>query len=199
MKNNLITDTTALAMHVAGAYLHPGDLAVDATCGRGNDTVALARAVGPMGQVLAFDIQEEAAAATEERLREEGLPNVTVIRDSFVNMKAHLTAACGTGAAATDAPRAVVFNLGYLPGGDKAVTTTAEITLRGLETALEILAPGGIISVVLYDGHPAGAEEKEAVLSWAEGLDAGTYHAGLLRFPNQPHHPPEILWITKKA
>ena len=194
MKNNLITDTTALAMYVAGAYLHPGDFAVDATCGRGNDTVALAKAVGPAGRVLALDIQEEAVAATEERLREEGLSNVTVVRDSFVNVQARWRGTMG-GAL----PQAIVFNLGYLPGGDKTVTTTAETTLAGLAAALEILAAGGIIAIVMYDGHPAGAAEKQAVLGWAEGLDAAKYHAGYLAFPNQTHYPPEILWITKKA
>lgn len=52
--------------------------------------------------------------------------------------------------------RLVAFNLGYLPGGDKAITTTSETTLVALGAAERILMPGGLISVVAYVGHPGG-------------------------------------------
>jgi hypothetical protein len=93
---------------------------------------------------------------------------------------------------------AVVFNLGYLPGGDHSITTTADTTLEGLRCALDIIKPGGIVTVVMYDGHEAGAEEKKAVLEWAEALDQKKYHAAYVSLLNQKNHPPEILWITRK-
>jgi hypothetical protein len=37
--------------------LRPGDTAVDATCGNGHDTLALAELVGPSGRVFALDLQ----------------------------------------------------------------------------------------------------------------------------------------------
>ena len=58
--SNLITRTTELAMSVTLTYIKPGDTVVDATCGTGQDTVALARAVGDGGSVYAFDIQKNA-------------------------------------------------------------------------------------------------------------------------------------------
>lgn len=188
-KNNLITKTTALAMSVTLSYINKGDTAVDATCGAGQDTAALAEAVGEDGRVYAFDIQEEAVRRTEERLRVHGLSNVRVLKESFASMNAFVPEGSAS---------AVVFNLGYLPGGDHGITTTADETLEGLACALAALRPGGILTVVMYDGHDEGREEKQRVMKWAEALDPKLYHAVYVNMLNQRNHPPEILWVTKK-
>lgn len=52
--------------------------------------------------------------------------------------------------------RLVAFNLGFLPGGDKEIITKPETTLPALEAAKKILMPGGLISLVVYVGHPGG-------------------------------------------
>lgn len=52
--------------------------------------------------------------------------------------------------------RLIAFNLGYLPGGDKGMITRSETTLLALEAAKRILMPGGLISLVVYVGHPGG-------------------------------------------
>lgn len=186
---DLISRTTALAMSVTLSYIDKGDTVVDATCGTGQDTVSLAKAVGAGGCVYAFDIQEAAIGRTAKRLDEEGLRNVQLIHGSFITMGSYLTESSAA---------AVVFNLGYLPGGDHSITTTAEETLEGLECALRTIRPGGILTVVMYDGHDAGREEKQRVLEWAEALDPKQYHAAYVDMLNQQNHPPEILWITKK-
>jgi ubiquinone/menaquinone biosynthesis C-methylase UbiE len=187
--SNLITKTTELAMSVTLAYVRRGDIVVDATCGTGQDTAALAKAVGPEGRVYAFDIQKKALLMTEARLKAHGYNNVHLMMKSFESMSSHLPE--GSAAAA-------VFNLGYLPGGDHSVTTTAETTIRGLEAALRTVKTGGIVTVVLYDGHEAGREEKKSVMDWAESLDSKQYHAVYVNMLNQKNDPPEILWITKK-
>ena len=186
---NLITKTTELAMSVTLAYIKPGDTGVDATCGSGQDTVALARAVGEEGHVFAFDIQKKALLLTEARLHSHGYTNVKLVMQSFAEMSGHIPA---------NSAAAVVFNLGYLPGGDHSITTVAGTTLAGLDAALRTVRPGGIVTVVLYDGHDEGREEKQRVLEWAEALDPGRYHAAFVSLINQQNHPPEILWITKK-
>lgn len=186
---NLITKTTELAMSVTLTYVSRGDTVVDATCGTGQDTVVLARAVGSEGNVYAFDIQKTAHLMTEARLKSHGFTNVHLIRQSFVSMSDHIPEKRAS---------AVVFNLGYLPGGDHSITTTADTTLQGLETALRTVKPGGIVTVVMYDGHEEGAEEKQAVLEWAEALDQSSYHVAYVSLLNQKNHPPEILWITRK-
>ena len=186
---NLITRTTELAMSVTLTYIKPGDTVIDATCGTGQDTVVLARAVGSEGSVYAFDIQKSAHLLTEARLKSHGITNVRLIMQSFVSMSDHVPERSAS---------AVVFNLGYLPGGDHSITTTADSTLEGLEAALRTVKPGGIVTVVMYDGHEEGAEEKKAVLEWAEALDQKRYHVAYVSLLNQKNNPPEILWITKK-
>ena len=88
--------------------------------------------------------------------------------------------------------------MGYLPGGDKKVTTRTEDTLLAVQQALSIIAPGGIVTLVLYPGHEEGAREKDALLKFAEQLSTSRFHTAHVDFPNQKKNPPEILWITKK-
>lgn len=186
---NLITKTTELAMSVTLAYIGKGDTVVDATCGSGQDTLALSRAVGETGKVYGFDIQKKALLLTEARLHSHGCSNVHLLMKSFAEMGDHVP---------EESAAAVVFNLGYLPGGDHSITTTADETLRGLECALKAIRRGGIVTVVLYDGHEAGAAEKKSVIEWAKGLDSKRYHAAFVSLINQANNPPEILWVTKK-
>ena len=176
-------------MAITLTYIRPGDMVIDATCGTGQDTVSLARAVGKTGKVFAFDIQKKALILTEARLHSHGIDNVHLLMRSFTEMSSHIPE--GTASA-------VCFNLGYLPGGDHSITTTKDATIKGLCEALKVLKEGGIITVVLYDGHEEGRDEKKHVLEWAGSLDPKKYHTAYVNMLNQPNHPPEILWITKK-
>lgn len=187
--SNLITKTTELAMQITLSYVEQGDTVIDATCGTGHDTLALAEAVGDGGRVYAFDIQKEAIGLTSELLKNNGCTNVELFNESFVYMGEHVSYGSAS---------AVVFNLGYLPGGDHSITTEAGTTIEGLQAALKAIRTGGIVTVVLYDGHDEGRREKESVLRWAEKLDPKTYHAVFTDMLNQNNYPPEILWITKK-
>lgn len=45
------------------------------------------------------------------------------------------------------------YNLGWLPGGDKSITTKLEDTLESIEAAKRLVKHGGMISVMLYRGH----------------------------------------------
>jgi len=58
-----------------------------------------------------------------------------------------------------------MFNLGYLPGEDHDLTTTADETLAALAAATVVLKSGGVLTAVCYPGHPAGASEAPAVES----------------------------------
>ena len=120
--------------------LLPGDLAVDATAGNGHDTHFLAQLIGPEGKVFAFDVQPEAIAATQRLLQRWGVPEACyqLIGASHAEMVAHLPGD------AEGRIAAVIFNLGYLPGGDKSVITRAETTLPAVRAALELLRPGGL-------------------------------------------------------
>ena len=146
------------ARWVAAGYmaqvLRPGDLAVDATMGNGHDTERLAELVGPEGRVIAFDIQAQAVESTRARLEAAGLlDRVTLVQDSHANMAAHVS----------EPPRLIAFNLGFLPGGDKQVTTLLDSTLAAVCAAMELLQPGGMLLVCCYPGHAEGQRELDAL------------------------------------
>ena len=187
MKKNILRDTTELAKVLCEKYID-GDcasIAVDATCGNGHDTLWLAERCA---KVYAFDIQESAVQATEKLLAEHGYENVSLICDSHALMSKYVEKQVNL----------IMFNLGYLPGGDRSVTTGRESTIEALTQSLELLVVNGLICVIMYWGHPQGAAERRAVLDWAAELDKGVYHCVHTDMINQPNCPPEILLITKK-
>lgn len=194
MSENLITKTTVWAMEIVGRYVKPGDTVIDGTMGNGHDTLALAKLVGPEGSVIAFDIQPMALENTKALLEAEGMkdhPGICLILDSNANVKNYVEPGEAEIAA-------ILFNLGYLPGGDKTVTTTKEETLRAVSDAVELVKPGGLVAAVLYSGHEQGAEEKQALLDWAKELPAKAFHVAYISMWNQKKCPPEILLITRK-
>ncbi len=135
-------------------HLKPSDHAIDATCGNGKDTAILAGLV-PDGHVYAIDIQEDALAAAR---RHAALKNV-----SFLHQ-------CHTHLPEDQMVRLIVYNLGYLPGGNKLLTSQAGTTLISVARALEILPTGGALSITCYPGHAEGAREEKALQKWSEAL-----------------------------
>ena len=118
-------------VHAALAeVLRPGDFAIDATAGHGNDVEFLAQLVGDSGKVHAFDLQQAALDTTEEKLREAGLLDRCALHHASHERMAEILPSEMLGHT-----KAIVFNLGYLPGGDKSIVTTATSTLAALATA----------------------------------------------------------------
>lgn len=154
---------TLLAQHAVAQVLKAGDLAIDATAGNGHDTLFLARKVGPQGRVYAFDIQPQALKNTAQRLRQNKLlESVQLIQAGHQQLDQHLPHPL-------PAPlSAAMFNLGYLPGGDKQVITSASSTLEALDKTLERMTPDGIISILAYRGHPGGQAETQAIQDWLD-------------------------------
>ena len=99
---------------------------------------------------------------------------------------------------AFDIQQEAVFNLGYLPGADKGCTTSASSTMRAVRSCLSRLEPDGLVCITMYSGHPAGRQEKEHLLAFAENLDKRQWHCAYINLINQPAAPPEILLITRK-
>ncbi|MDD6933180.1 MAG: class I SAM-dependent methyltransferase, partial [Eubacteriales bacterium] len=98
-----------------------------------------------------------------------------------------------------DAPvDAVVFNLGWLPGGEKTVTTLCDTTLQAVAAGAELLKPGGLMTICIYPGHPEGARERDALLEWARGLNPQAYDVLLKAYLNQPNQPPMMLAVRRR-
>ena len=182
---SLATDMAQLLLRQT---LQPGDWVVDATVGNGHDTVWLAHIVGPSGRVFGFDVQAAALTATAQRTA--NLPQVTLIHSGHQHMAATLPAAAAGQLAA------VMFNLGFLPGADKAIITHTATTLAALQQATDLLAVGGQITVVRYPGHPGGADEAAAVHAWARQLPDTVAATSFARL-NVAGPAPELLAITR--
>lgn len=170
-----------------------GDYAVDATLGNGHDTCFLAEIVGDNGKVFGFDIQKEAIENSTTRLKEKELFERTVlVHDSHDTLLSVLPEDAKGKVTGT------IFNLGYLPGGDKHIVTKPNSTISAIEQLLEVMAPEGIIVLVIYHGHPEGQVERDAVLKFAEELDQKQAHVLRYGFINQQNNPPFIVAIEKR-
>lgn len=182
---------TELAHRFIGECLGPGDLAIDATAGNGHDTLFLAGLVGAEGRVYAFDVQPEAIEATRARLESAGLADRVELFGQCHSLMGAVAEHGGVGA--------VMFNLGYLPGGDRETITRTDTTLAALASALRLMMPGGRMTVVVYPGHPGGDAEAAAVEQWAATLDAGLAGVARYEFLNQANKPPRLLVIEKRS
>ncbi|HEY1048644.1 MAG TPA: class I SAM-dependent methyltransferase [Prosthecobacter sp.] len=168
--------------------LRPGDIVVDATMGNGHDTLFLTECVSPGGHVHAFDVQ---AAALEETRKRVPAEMTTLYHAGHETMRANLPAEV------QGKVSAVMFNLGYLPGANKAVITRTETTMIAVREALEVLKPGGLLTIAMYPGHEGGAEEGRHLAAWAAELEPRRFEVQHLRPVNRNAAPPE-LWIVWK-
>jgi hypothetical protein len=154
-----------LAHTLWASHLKKSDSVVDATIGNGHDFVYLASLLGPDGALTGFDIQKEALKKTRLKLAkvDPPLPQITLHHACHSTLKG----ACHT---------LIVYNLGYLPGGDKSITTQVASTIESLEKGLRALSEGGALSIMTYPGHEEGAREHEAVLEWLEKKNLLIFH-----------------------
>ncbi|CAI9088024.1 OLC1v1022251C1 [Oldenlandia corymbosa var. corymbosa] len=169
-----------------------GDVVIDATCGNGHDALALQRLVSDAtrgGRVYAVDIQKAALESTSLLLDRFLSPDEREHVELFLMCHSKMEEIIPSGVAV----RLVAFNLGYLPGGEKALITRSETTLLALEAAKRILAPGGLISIVVYVGHQGGREEFEAVQSFASELPLEEWVCCKLQTINRPFAPIMVL------
>lgn len=169
--------------------IRSGDTVLDGTAGNGHDTLMLAECVGAEGCVYAFDIQAAALAATEQRLRQHGLhKRVRLIHDSHARLADYVP----------NGLAAAVFNFGYLPHGDKNITTLTESSLRAVSAALSLLRPHGLLAAALYHGHEQGKPETAALLALAAALPQAQFNVLRYEFINRRNHPPIALLIQKR-
>lgn len=167
-------------------FLSSDDHVIDATCGNGHDTVALAKLL-PHGKVFAFDLQEAAIEKTRERLIQEGMEErVTLFFQSHETFPDMLP----------EAIKLIVYNLGYLPGGDKSVTTKTGTSIKSINSALKLLKKRGVVFITLYPGHPEGEIEAKAILEFARELPKEGWSVGHEVFSTK-ESAPSVLHIEK--
>ena len=164
-------------------HLKSDSFAIDATCGNGHDTLFLAKLV-PNGKVLAYDIQEKAINKTKELCQD--YTNITYNLASFTTI---YPKNCDL----------VLFNLGYLPNGDKTITTKCDDTLEAFKNLFSSFDdnPHLLLICCIYPVHLEGLKESQALDCFCQNLDAKAYLVMKIKPFNQTNAP-YILTIQKK-
>lgn len=148
-------------------YITKDDFLIDATVGNGHDTTFLAL---HGKRVIGFDIQKNAIDMTERLLVQKDLLHRVNLFQMSHEFMSQLIPHNWIGNV-----KIIMFNLGYLPGGDKAIITKPSSTLKALEQSLILLAPNGHLSIGIYPGHSGGQEEAENVINWIKNLSQLDY------------------------
>ena len=186
MKNYQITQWCA---NFILQQVQEGDFCIDATMGNGNDTLLLTQLCGKSGKVLAFDIQKQALETTKKKLTAAHVPeNYKLLLESHANMAEY---------ANPDSVSCIVFNFGYLPGGDHTLATRGETSIEALTQSLTLLKKGGMISLCIYSGGDSGFEERDQILAWLKELDSRKYLVIKSDYYNRTNNPPIPVLIIK--
>jgi hypothetical protein len=173
-----------LAKEYWNAHLKRSDLAIDATCGNGHDTLFLSG----LCDVIGLDIQITAIQNTEALLSKHMKKAVLhCISHEKINT---LLLPC--------LPNLIIYNLGYLPHGDKSITTKTESTLESVKKSLDLLAPGGALSITCYPGHDEGLLEERALEGWAASLPSNKWAVAHHKWLERTRAP-SLLWILQTS
>lgn len=186
--NNYLSDHLKIAHCYFKMLLLPTDNVIDATCGNGKDAFVLAKLL-TKGRLFCYDIQKEAILNTASYLTDQGINMEKIIlihgsHESFSQIPADLPI------------KLVCYNLGYLPGGDKKMTTTRTTSTKSIKEALERIIIGGAISIMSYSGHEEGKFEEKAIFEILNNLDKKKFKIVFHLWPKK--FAPSLIWIEKK-
>ncbi len=184
--NNVIS----IADILIDRFVQSGHTCLDATVGNGNDIIKLSQKVGKNGKVYGFDIQEIAIEITKEKLTKADLLDQTVlINDSHTEVDKHIKEKIDF----------AIYNLGYLPGSRKDITTIASTTLESINKTLGLLKENGLIVIISYISHDGGFKEYTSVRSYLSLQDQKKYNIFEVSFINQVNNPPRLFCIENRG
>lgn len=170
-----------LAHDIIKKYVLNKNIAIDATLGNGYDTDFL---VKNFSEVYAFDIQSEPC----KRYKERNISNVQVINDSHHLFNKYIKTEVDC----------IIYNLGFLPGGDKSITTDHITSLESIKKGLEILRSGGFMLICIYRGHNEGKIEETCILEYLKNIPKNEYGVMIHSYLNRQEHSPMLVIIEKK-
>ncbi len=175
-------------------HIQTNDIVIDATVGNGHDTLFLANQIGPQGKLFGFDIQQSAIDSTLAKF--QSLPftqNLRLFHASHESIKEKIPAEYHCKISA------IMFNLGYLPGGDKSIITSAPSTIKALNAACAIIADKGIITVTAYPGHKGGDLETIEIANWHEQLNKSQFQTNIINSSMNTQTAPILFIIQKQS
>nr|VDD58762.1 unnamed protein product [Brassica oleracea] len=200
---------TEVAHVVWEQVIQKGDMVIDATCGNGNDTLAMLKMVTDDsdyfgGCVYAMDVQKDAIESTSSLLNQTlgSKESFSIYAEGMQKERVKLFNMCHSKmeeiVPENSSVRMVAFNLGYLPGGNKSIITVSNTTVLALRAAERILMPGGLISLVVYIGHPGGREELEVVEAFGSSLPVSDWVCCKLQMLNRPLAPVLVFMFKRE-
>lgn len=164
-------------------YLNEETISVDMTMGNGFDTLFLAK---KSKKVYAFEIQKEAILNSTKLFKDNNVDNVVVYDQSHENISK-----------LEDDYEVVVFNLGYLPGSDKKITTIGKVTIAAIESVIKKKTLKALL-IVAYPGHENGQIECEMLDDFFDNYDLKDYRLTKISVLKTKRKSPCILFIEKK-
>lgn len=189
MQYKILNNTVSITKSYIKRYIKHGQVVLDATVGNGKDTVLMANMVGDSGKVYGFDIQEIAIEKTRELLKENNLIERAIfIKDSHENLNKYISLKLDF----------IIYNLGYLPNGDKNIVTKSSSTIKSLKSSLNLLNYNGLLLINSYIGHAGGLEENIQIENLLKDLNQKEFNVLKHTFINQKNNP-HILYIVEKS
>jgi len=176
----LAKDISFIAHDIISKYVDTKNIAIDCTLGNGYDTDFLSE---HFKRVISFDIQEEAV----EKYKSKNKSNVELVLDSHDKLEHYIK----------EKADCILYNLGFLPGGDKKITTMEDSTKASIVQGLELLVPGGIMLINIYTGHNEGRKEKTCILNLTEKLSKNKYGVVKFEYVNRNGNAPLLICIEK--
>lgn len=176
-----VADISELSHYIITNYLENKDIAIDGTLGNGFDTDFLAK---NFNKVYSFEIQKEPC----NEYINKNINNVHIINDSHHKFKEYVN----------DEVNCIMYNLGFLPKGDKNITTMHETSLKSIKDGLELLASGGIMTICIYRGHNEGKIEESFILDFLSKLDRKIFGVMTHSYLNRSKESPILVVVEKK-
>lgn len=157
----------------------------DMTLGNGYDAAYICAHI-PAGILYGFDIQSSALTRTRERLGETST-SLRLFQDTHASCADYLK----------EPVDLAVYNLGYLPGADKSITTDGESVIKSFESLWPFLKTGAFVLFTLYPGHEPGRCEEKILTDYFEKTDQKRISVMRVQGINQKNNPPYVLLVRK--
>ena len=154
------------------------------TAGNGNDSKFILDKKNPK-ILYAFDIQKLSQERCQKLIGQR--ENFKFILDDHKNIEKYIKEKIDL----------FIYNLGFLPRGNKSITTNYKSVIKSLESALSLLNKNGLILITFYPGHEAGKDEAFYVGNFLKNLDQKKFQLIKYDFYNQINNPPFLISIRK--
>lgn len=170
-------------------HLKENSICIDATLGNGYDTLKLSQLLNGSGKIYSFDIQKIAIEKSKELFKKKNIDtsNIKLINDNHCNVESYVDESIDF----------FIMNLGYLPSGDKSITTNYSDVISFLDKVLLKMNSNSYGLVVFYPGHIIGMEEYINVTKYLEKLEQLKFNIIKIEHINQINFPPKLVIIER--